>query len=314
MLGASLERVILNPKTPKNAARALERIVRAGRSVRTSRDRSQRRDLVNAIPRKPEFTNRLDPMRGYGIIPNGTLDRVPAAIDFAQKVLEERRDQERGNKASDPFFAHVLTPLRYEEAPPIFDLALSDEVLQIAADYLGEVPILLRITVSWSPVNNHMAGSQLYHRDGQSWLQRRAKFIFAASDVDEASGPFTFLPAELSERVSKNFRSFKMQHRVEDEDMYRFVCPADEIKFVGPAGTGLVLDSGRCFHFGSRTRGKERLMIFFQFWNSIDLQAGRGGKMRRSGAFETKFANDPVRRLLIPVDNKTAKSSAANKH
>lgn len=312
MLAASLERVMLSPKTPKNAARAIEHVVRVGRSVKGTRDRLLRRKLMSAIRRTPELNNRLDSNTGYGFLPNGTLPGVPAAVAFAQKVLEERRNIERGKKSSDPFFTHLLTPLRYEEAPPIFDLALSDEVLQIATDYLGEVPVLLRITVSWSPVNSYMAGSQLYHRDGQTWLQRRAKFIFAASDVDEASGPFTFLPADLSERVSRDFRTFKMQDRVEDEVMYRFVRPSDELKFLGPAGSGVVLDSGRCFHFGSRARGKERLMIFFQFWNSIDLPPGRGGKMRRSPEFDAKFGSDPVRKLLIPVEEQARKDASAN--
>jgi hypothetical protein len=163
--------------------------------------------------------------------------------------------------------------------------------------------------VSWSPVNSLTKGSQLYHRDGQSWLQRRAKFIFAATDVEEDSGPFTFLPADVSERVSTNFHTFKMQNRIEDDDMYRYASPSDEVKFVGPVGSGVVLDSGQCFHFGSRSRGKERLMVFFQFWSALDLPPGSGGKMRRSPAFDEKFGGDAVRKLVIPIDNKKSKKS-----
>lgn len=308
MLGSSLERIILDPKTPNYTARTLERIMRAGKSVRIRRDQSRRRELASTLPRKPELEHLLDPVRGFGLIPKGMIDRVPAAIAFAQQVLEKRR-HERSDDGSDIFHDHILTPSHYEEAPPIFDLALSDDVLQIASEYLGEIPVLLRILISWSPVNSSMTGSQLYHRDGQFWFQRRAKFIFAANDIDETSGPFTFLPADISERVSKNFRTFKMPDRVEDNDMYRHASPADEIRFVGPAGSGLVLDSGRCFHFGSRTRGKERLMIFFQFWSPIDLQRNRGGNVSRSPAFEKRFGNDSIRTLLIPDGGNKGKSA-----
>src|SRR5581483_7779088 len=205
-------------------------------------------------------------------------------------------------QAVEDYLIHLAEPTYYEEAPELFELALSNEVVQIATDYLGEIPILLRIWVLWSPVNSRMKGSQFYHRDGRKWFQRRVKFIFTASDIDEGSGPFVFLPADISERVSEQFLSFKMQDRVEDDDMARFVKPSDELKLVGEPGTGLVIDTSRCFHYGSRSSVKERLMIMFQFWSALDLPPGQGDNLRRSAAFNTKFGNDP-RKLLIPDED-----------
>ncbi len=302
-----LDKIALHPRTPRSAARIAEQISLAQKSVVVGRDRARRRELVSMVPRKPEFENILDPVRGFGWLPKGTLAPTAAAVEYAQKVLEERRHQERkkkkGAEAPPDYLVHLFVPSRYEEAPPLFDLALCDEVLQMATGYLGEVPVMLRVQVMWSPVNARMKGSQYYHRDGRKWLQRRVKFVFAANDMDEGCGPFTFLPADVSERISENFRSYKMQDRVEDDDMYRHIKPEEELKFIGPAGSGLVLDTSRCFHFGSRSREKERLVIMFQFWSPLDLPPGRGVNLRRSPAFDEKFGNDPVRRLLIPDED-----------
>ncbi len=300
---ALLDKIMMYPKTPKSAARNLERVARGVKSARIASDQSHRRKLVGAIPQNPELEHVMDPVRGFGWLPKGTLASVSPAIDFAQRVLKERRNAEglrKDGNAKEDYLIHLIDPIRYEEAPPLFDLALSDEVLQIAAGYLFEVPTLLRMTVLWSPVNNRMKGSQFYHRDGTKWLHRRAKFIFCASDVDDSCGPFTFLPADVSERMSYDSPTYRMGNCVEDDDMYRYVSPSEELKFTGPAGSGLVIDSSRCFHFGSRSRGKERLVLMFQFFRLLDLSADRNDKLWRSPSFDAKFGNDPVRRLVIP--------------
>ncbi|HZS55556.1 MAG TPA: hypothetical protein VFA65_14240 [Bryobacteraceae bacterium] len=303
-----LDKIMMHPRTPRSAARTVERIVRASKAVRVAQDRARRRKLVSSVPRDPKFTNLLDPARGFGWIPKGTMGAVGPAVAYAQRVLEERRHIQRprkeGKQAVEDYLIHLFVPTRYEEAPPLFDLALSNEVLQIATEYLGELPVLLRVQLLWSPVNSRLKGSQLYHRDGRHWFQQRVKFIFAANDIDESSGPFTFLPADLSEQVSKRYDSFRMLDRVKDEDMYRYVSPSDELQFVGPAGSGLVLDTSRCFHFGSRTRGKERLLIMFQFWSPLDLPPGRGVNLLRSPEFTKRFGSDPIHMLLIPDDDK----------
>ena len=194
----------------------------------------------------------------------------------------------------------VLTdPSRYEEAPPLFDLALSDEVLQIATEYLGEVPVMMRLKLWWTPVNEALKGSQLYHRDGLNWLKRQAKFLVVMNDVDENCGPFTFLPADISSRIARTLGSVKDQERVSDEVVHRYSTPADAISLVGPAGTGAVVDSSRCFHFGARARGGERLMLVFNFMPKIDVPGSRS--LRRTAAFNERFGNDDeVRKLVVP--------------
>ncbi|MEX0803119.1 MAG: hypothetical protein WD688_07370 [Candidatus Binatia bacterium] len=280
--------------------RTVEHIRRAAKSVRVRTNRAQRRQLATTIPRRPELAHLIDEQTGYAKLPFGTIKEVAPAIELAQRLMHDRRAMK---KTEDEDLVLLSQPECYEEAPIFFELALSNDVLQIATDYLGEVPIMMRIKLWWTPINSNLKGSQLYHRDGQNWLKRQAKFLFVMNDVDETCGPFTFMPADVSLRVATALGSVHDQERVTDESMFQYANPADAISLVGPPGTGAVVDSSRCFHFGARARGGERLMLLFNFMGSIDAPQRMGGMLRSEG-FRQRFGNDPVRELVMPRTSK----------
>jgi hypothetical protein len=294
----------------------------------------QRRQRASPISRRPEAEHLVEESKGYAFFSPGTFSAVAGAVIFAQKALEESRHQEpkpdkkrpkidplaaamtfawhllKETRSQDPKLkeskrrvrTEILVPKIYEEAPPVFDLALSDEILQIAIDYMGEAPVLLTPQLWWTEPEGPTAQfrrSQLFHRGRSKGNQRRqAKFLFTMNDVDEASGPFTFLPAGLSEKITRALPNYKMGDRVSDEEMYRYVSPADTLRLVGPPGIGLMVDTCRCFHYGARARDKERLMLMFQFLRPEEVFENRVG---RSTAFYEKFGDDPVRSLVIPA-------------
>lgn len=289
---------MLAPAIPHQATfeRTMERIRRAARSFRVRDSQAERRRLVSMLPRKRELNNLVDDHLGYAMLPAGSIGTLPAAIKFTQQIRDERK-LAPAKKKSD-YNPTILDPKRYEEAPALFDLVLSDEVLQVAADYLGEIPVLLGIKLWCTPVNDHLKGSQLYHRDSQKWLLRRAKFLINMDDVDAECGPFSFLPADVSERVSQSIGTMKKQDRVADEVVYSDASPSDKISLIGPAGAGAVVDSSRCFHHGARVRRGERLLLQFHFLRLAD--AVHGGSTVRTSAFTERFGNDRIRELVVP--------------
>lgn len=289
--------LITNPAP--TVERTIERFRRATKSMKVREDRERRRQLAATIAHRPELDHLISETTGYAKIPLGTVGNVEEAVKFSQKTLAERRDMEWPDEKRQ--LVVLLDPERYEEAPPLFDLALSDDILQIATEYLDEVPILMRVKLWWTPVNSRLTGSQLYHRDGMNWLQRQAKFLFVMNDVGEDCGPFTFIPADVSRRIANSLGSLRGQERVDDEMIFRYARPEDEVRLVGPAGTGAVVDSSRCFHYGARARGGERLMIVFNFMGSIDVPLKRVGPVRRTAAFRERFGDDPVRELVLPL-------------
>jgi hypothetical protein len=260
----------------------------------------ERRELLHRIPRRRELENLVLESAGYAWLPAGTFRALPAALKFAQKVFDER--QLEATPDSRTFRgADLLAGTRYEDAPPFFNLALSDEILQIAADYMGEIPILMKprlwLTKPQGP-GAQFGGTQLFHRGRPDapHIKRQAKFLFTMNDVDGNSGPFTFVPADVSERILPGYR---LGERVSDEEMYSHIRPTETTRLIGPAGTGLMVDTMRCFHFGRRASSRERLMLMIQFMKHTD--APEEDRVERSAAFLERFGDSPVRKLVMPA-------------
>ncbi|MEX0803111.1 MAG: hypothetical protein WD688_07330 [Candidatus Binatia bacterium] len=282
-----------------NVERIVERFRRTVRSLRVRDEQMERRQLVRAIPRKSTLDKLIDERLGYGMLPVGSLDGMEAAVKFAQQVREEGRSTPAKKKRD--YNPTILEPKRYEDAPAFFDLILSDNVLQIAADYLGEIPVLMGVKLWCTPPSHDLEdfkGSQMFHRDGRKWLLRRVKFLINMDSVDNDNGPFTFLPADISQRVSESIGSMRTQGRVTDDLVYRVAKPSDNVSLIGPAGTGAAVDSSRYFHFGARVRRGERLLLQFHFLRRAD--AVHGGATERSPGFAARFGSDRIRELAIP--------------
>ena len=284
---------------PDRAAleRTIERIRGAARSLKVRDERAQRRRLTMAVPRRKEIEHLLDERTGYGRVTPELIPEIAAAVEFAQKVRDEKREPAKKKRDYNPT---ILDAKHYEDAPALFDLALCDEVLQIATEYLGEIPILYNLKLWHTPPEptEMLKGSQLYHRDGRRWLLRRVKFLINMSDVDADCGPFTFLPADVSNRVSRALGSMKNQDHITDEIVYRHTNSSKAVAMTGPAGTGAAINSSRCFHYGARARTRDRLMLQFQFLRIAD--AVEGGDIRRSAGFSERFGDDAFRNLVMP--------------
>jgi len=140
---------------------------------------------------------------GYAWIPEGLFAGLPAAIAFSNQMLKMKRPA----STTDPRTfrgADLLAATRYEEAPALFDIALSDEMLQIAAGHMGDIPVLAKPRLWWTkPEAYGPGGPQLFHIGARTRpvVARQAKFLFAMSDVDEHSGPLNFLPLDISQKI-----------------------------------------------------------------------------------------------------------------
>lgn len=284
---------------PYRLERTIERIRRFGRSLRVKDDQEKRRRLAaTMIRRGAELEHFIDERAGYATFPPGMIHDVASAVEFAQQTRAERRQP--ADKKKGDYRSTIVGAKRYEDGPQFFDLALSDDVLQITSEYLREIPILTTIKLWHSPCGRDatLMGSQLYHRDEGQWLRRGLKFLICMDKVDASCGPFIFLQADVSKRVSEALGSMRYQDHISDELVYRHARPSDAHVLIGEAGTGAVIDSFRCFHYGARSQGSERLMLQLQFARRVDCIDG--GRIRRSAGFVKRFGDDPIRKLVIP--------------
>jgi hypothetical protein len=275
-----------------------EHAQRLWRSLRIPQENAARKALVKRTSKNPALSHFVDRRLGYRAIPHGLVPSVDAAVRHAQKLRNEHTDWGRGiskNESKMSYNPTICMPRIYEEAPAFFELALSDEIVQMACEYLGEVPILNQIRLWWTPVNSELRGSQLFHRDSQTWTQRRAKFIFAMDTIGPECGPFTFLTADASERVAKGIGN--PRKKVDDELVFKFAKREELIEVTGQPGAGMFVDTSRCYHFGARARGGERLALMFQFLKLRDRLSGHA--IGLSPGFFERYQDDLVRRRMI---------------
>ena len=203
----------------------------------------------------------------YKRLPAGSLKGSARVLEICQEIYRRRLPEleSMGGRyginllASDrETWSRGSIDLR--SVPELLDFAMSDEILNVAAEYLGEVPILgeMQLYVTTRMAKN--VGNNFYHFDKP--YSRQLKFWLAVDDVDAGNGPFTFIPAGPSRTVRQKVRYVG---RMTDEEVYAAVPESKKIEFTGSAGNALWVDTCRCAHYGSRTRTRNRVMFELQF-------------------------------------------------
>ncbi len=182
--------------------------------------------------------------------------------------------------------------------PEIIDVALNTHLLRAAAAYYGQVPRLYRVAVWWSPPNDTLKGSQLFHYDGLD--SRQAKAFINLMDITPAAGPLYFLDARQSAIFDSKVGYSK--ERIADEDVFSVFKPEDLHCAAGPAGEGLILDTGRCLHYGSRRNSEGRLIFMINYARVNCIDPGKGCPILdpvREEIARIRYADDPVRSYAL---------------
>ncbi|MCP5076394.1 MAG: hypothetical protein GY947_24270 [Rhodobacteraceae bacterium] len=205
---------------------------------------------------------------GVALVNTCTLPEAVIAVKEVRAYLNDLRKRGKIVKPEGHYKGDFLVNLANNSdlisRPAIANFVLSHELLSLASHYLGQVPVLSRLDLFWSPVNENKRESQLYHYDGEDETQLR--FILYLNDVDEGNGPFTLVSAEDSAKVipTKVF-SRRRSARMDDETVENITGSGSVVRITGPAGTLACCDTGRCLHYGSRARNRERFAIMIQF-------------------------------------------------
>ena len=192
---------------------------------------------------------------------------IPEAGPAARALKELYANLQQAGRVRKPdghYKASFLVRLTGDEdvmaLAPVRDFILGDELIGMACRYFDQVPILSGVGLWWSPINETMSESQLYHYDGEDKSQ--LKIILNVVDVDDTTGPFTFLSATASDTIATTRRH---SERLDDDLVEAAVGREAVMRLIGPAGTVGAVDTSRCLHYGSRGNSKERLILMLQF-------------------------------------------------
>jgi hypothetical protein len=196
-------------------------------------------------------------------------DRLPEIGPAVKQGMDVFRESEREGSlqrydygtSRKEFLVYATQKRATAQYLDIMRLALARPILDAVTRYLGAVPILSDASVIVSLPNLSEVGSQLYHLDFAD--DRQIKLFVCVDEVTDEHGPFTFLPATESEHVVEGLRYDR--GRLTIEEVERFLGPGRDIRLVGEPGRGMLVDTSRCLHYGSRQNSKIRVMLLIQY-------------------------------------------------
>ena len=219
---------------------------------------------------------------------------------LAMRCLNEAEARRSSPEASpDKFPINLMLSTDLKEHPEILEFVLDDEFLTPASLYLGQVPRLSELALVWSPCNDTVIRSQKFHYDHRD--TRQVKIFLNMNDVYEENGPFSFLPADVCSQF--NSKIGYNQAKNDDEIVYSACNREALVNNMGAAGMGLMVDTARCLHYGSRQNKKDRLllMIVYVLPNCVAPRRSRTLEPVRTELARKLFENDPIRKYVLTV-------------
>lgn len=224
----------------------------------------------------------LEPLHADALVESWQALEVPSHAAAAP-----RRPPQATGKA---FFRECLSDEDIATNPVFIMTALNEGVLIAVMQTLGLVPHLESVDILISsPSTQPVSASQLWHYDVND--ERIIKLFVYLEDCGPENGPFTYIRADQSMRVAR-----RVGHYVNDEAIAVHISPSDWEKVEGKAGTAFLIDTGRCYHFGSRC---EKRRVAFIATYSSGLKFMRRAKMW--GSFAQSFSLSPLQRAVCGI-------------
>lgn len=240
-------------------------VVRCLKFARNPAQKFVRSKYARALQSSAQPKVSVPERTGLLAIDDTMFPHATTALDTARHLFEALRDdgtaERMRQQAGKDFLVSVVKDTEFAEHPDILNLMISREMLETVSAYFGSVPVLSAASLWWTPPNASVQQSQLYHRDAED--QRQLKVFFNLTDVSEEAGPLTYFDAQSSSLIRDKIGYSTV--RLDDETVEAFAGTTQPAKATGPSGSGLMLDTSRCLHYGSRGNKVERLVLMFQF-------------------------------------------------
>lgn len=134
---------------------------------------------------------------------------------------------------------------------------LDETFTTLICSHFKKEPRLWNIALNLSRPTDGLLDSQYWHFDYGDTQQLH--FMIYFSNIDNESGPFTFLPLKESLKIP---RSFFMIERFSDSNLTKHGTSVDSaVRATGKRGDIYIADPGKLMHQGARCQ-KDRLVLF----------------------------------------------------
>lgn len=158
----------------------------------------------------------------------------------------------------------------------VLEVLKNPEYINLIRQYFGDRAYLWNIGLNFSPPSKYIVNSQKWHFDYGDTKQLH--FIIYLTDVDLESGPFTFLPKNLSTKVKRNSLWMERLSDEELESTYGIDLENDVVKLTGEAGSAFIIDPGLLLHQGARC-AKPRLALFLSVTSTSPMVRSFKGQL-----------------------------------
>lgn len=218
-----------------------------------------------------------------GILATANSDRVRGTI--------------AGNEANEGKKDFLINLVKYAKGvppdEPLLKVALDPQLLQIAAAYLEMWPTLFSIA-AWLnyPTDQPPAVSQLWHRDPEDL--RVLKVFIYLSDVEEHSGPFSYIPRTqpFGAAVEQAKRCGNSQ-RLSDDKVSKVFPPSAWKVCTGAAGSMILADTVG-YHRGGKPTSGVRILATFTYTSATPMMT-----RKVQVATTPSWATLPIQRFAI---------------
>lgn len=246
------------------------------------------REILESSPQADLIDERL----GYRRFQPSEFSGIQAALGRSEDIFRHSPKRAPISERKAGFLRDIAFGKDLTIHPELLALMVSRPIVDAATGYLKCVPTLSAALLLWSPANETNISSQRFHLDDED--ERQVKFFLNIRTVTSDHGPLTFLPADASERVRK--RTGVIIGRADDERVLG-AAETEPVRLCGEPGSGALVDTGRCLHYGSRRNTEERLMLMFHY-----LRDDSPSEPSVSCPFPADLAGlrlDPVQRLVL---------------
>lgn len=201
---------------------------------------------------------------GFAIFGPDTFPEATEVVELARRRHAEV-DPDTIREKGKQFMIPILDQATLTRESPLVRLALRDDVLSAVTSYLRVVPLLASIDVYYSrSVDRELMSSQLLHCDGDD--TRQIKVFVLCTPVDETNGPLMVMRSDRSEELRRKL-GYEYRNRVTDAEAVEAIGDLGLEAVEGAPGTTCLVDTSRCFHYGSRVEGGDvwRLVAMIQY-------------------------------------------------
>lgn len=244
----------------------LHKALSAAKRLTVREQIARRAALAKALPEPVPAALALDEDRACRQFLPAEL---PGATETAQRCADlyasfrargegEALLQRNRNK---PFLLSLLAGNEFAQHPELLRFAVARPLLDAASRYLGTVPIVEGMALWWTPPNDSSRSSQAWHID--ELAPRQVKVQLNCLEVTAEQGPLHYIPARCSEDARRTLAHHS--GRLSDGALESTGAIRDVERVLGPAGSGVILDSSRCLHYGSRGNTRDRLVLTFHY-------------------------------------------------